>query len=112
MQLAVSERTVELFRSYPWPGNIRELQNVAERSVIVSSDDVFCVDEAWLSRDSRRVNLPQQPEPADLDEHALRERQIIEDALTGSRGRVSDPNGAPRRGSEYHLRPWKTASRN
>src|ERR1700726_4976401 len=90
----IDKRTVELFRSYPWPGNIRELQNVVERSVIVSSDGVFCVDAAWLARDSRRVSLPQQPEPADADEDASRERQIIEDALTGSRGRVSGPNGA------------------
>src|SRR5258707_682719 len=93
----IDKRTVELFRSYPWPGNIRELQNVVERSVIVSSDAVFCVDAAWLSRDSRRVSLPQQPEPADADEDASRERQIIEDALTGSRGRVSGPNGAAAR---------------
>src|ERR1700738_549601 len=93
----IDKRTVELFRSYPWPGNIRELQNVVERSVIVSSDGAFCVDAAWLSRDSRRVSLPQQPEPADSDEDASRERQIIEDALTGSRGRVSGPNGAATR---------------
>jgi PAS domain S-box-containing protein len=93
----IDRRTVELFRSYPWPGNIRELQNVVERSVIVSSDGVFCVDAAWLSRDSRRVSLPQQPEPADADEDASRERQIIEDALAGSRGRVSGQNGAAAR---------------
>jgi transcriptional regulator with PAS, ATPase and Fis domain len=93
----IDKRTVELFRSYPWPGNIRELQNVVERSVIVSSDDVFCVDAAWLSRDSRRVTLPQEPETADADEDASRQRQIIEDALAGSRGRVSGPNGAAAR---------------
>jgi DNA-binding NtrC family response regulator len=93
----IDKRTVELFRSYPWPGNIRELQNVVERSVVVSSDGVFCVDAAWLSRDPRRVSLPQQPEPADADEDASRERQIIEDALAGSRGRVSGPNGAATR---------------
>jgi PAS domain S-box-containing protein len=93
----IDKRTVELFRSYPWPGNIRELQNVVERSVIVSSGGVFGVDAAWLSRDSRRVSLPQQPEPADADEDASRERQIIEDALAGSRGRVSGPNGAAAR---------------
>jgi transcriptional regulator with GAF, ATPase, and Fis domain len=90
----IDKRTVELFRSYPWPGNIRELQNVVERSVIVSSDAVFSVDAAWLSKDSRRVSVPQQPEPADTDEDASRERQIIEDALAGSRGRVSGANGA------------------
>jgi transcriptional regulator with GAF, ATPase, and Fis domain len=60
----------------------------------VSSDGVFCVDAAWLSRDSRRVSSLQQPEPADADEDASRERQIIEDALAGSRGRVFGPNGA------------------
>ena len=90
----IDKRTVELFRSYPWPGNIRELQNVVERSVIVSSDGVFSVDAAWLSKDARRVSLPQKPEPADAEEDASRERQIIEDALAGSRGRVSGPNGA------------------
>jgi PAS domain S-box-containing protein len=93
----IDKRTIELFRSYPWPGNIRELQNVVERSVIVSSDGVFSVDASWLSRDSRRVSLPQKAEPADADEDAHRERQIIEDALAGSRGRVSGPNGAAAR---------------
>jgi DNA-binding NtrC family response regulator len=93
----IDKRTVELFRSYPWPGNIRELQNVVERSVIVSSGGVFSVDAAWLSKDSRRVSLPQQPEPTDANEDARRERQIIEGALTGSRGRVSGSNGAAAR---------------
>ncbi len=93
----IDKRTVELFRSYPWPGNIRELQNVVERSVIVSSDGVFCVDEAWLSRDSRQVGLPQEPVSADATEDASRERQIIEDALAASRGRVSGANGAAAR---------------
>jgi PAS domain S-box-containing protein len=106
----IDKRTVELFRSYPWPGNIRELQNVVERSVIVSSDGVFSVDAAWLSKDSLRVSLPQQPEPADTDEDASRERQIIEDALAGSRGRVSGQNGAaarlgvPPSTLEYHIK--------
>jgi transcriptional regulator with PAS, ATPase and Fis domain len=45
----IDKRTVELFRSYDWPGSVRELQNVVERSVILSSNDVFCVEEAWLS---------------------------------------------------------------
>jgi len=90
----IDTRTVELFRSYPWPGNIRELQNVVERSVIVSSDGVFSVDAAWLSKDSRRVSSLQKPELAVADEDASRDRQIIEDALAGSRGRVSGSNGA------------------
>ncbi len=93
----IDKRTVELFRSYPWPGNIRELQNVVERSVIVSSDRVFCVDEAWLSRGSRQVGLPQEPVSADAAEDASRERQIIENALAASRGRISGANGAAAR---------------
>ena len=93
----ISQTTMNAFIEYSWPGNVRELQNVVERSVIVSSDGVFCVDAAWLSRDSRRVSLPQQPEPADTDDDARRERQIIEDALAKSRGRVSGPDGAAAR---------------
>ena len=94
---SIPPATMKALCEYHWPGNIRELQNVVERSVILSSDGVFCVDAAWLSRDSRRVSLPQQPEPTDADEDASRERQIIEDALAGSRGRVSGPNGAAAR---------------
>jgi PAS domain S-box-containing protein len=93
----IDKRTVELFQSYPWPGNIRELQNVVERSVITSSDEIFCVDEAWLSKDSRQAGLPQEPVSPDAVEDASRERQIIEDALATSRGRVSGVNGAATR---------------
>src|SRR5467141_3715681 len=49
---AIDKKTLDLFQSYEWPGNIRELQNVVERSVIVSSGDVFSVDESWLSKES------------------------------------------------------------
>jgi len=47
---SVSNKTLELLQSYPWPGNIRELQNVIERSVIVCDTENFSVDESWLSR--------------------------------------------------------------
>jgi PAS domain S-box-containing protein len=89
----IDKRTVELFRSYDWPGNVRELQNVVERSVIVSPDDVFCVDEAWLSTDAAKTRIEQHvPESTDGD--SGRERQIIETALTESAGRVYGTNGA------------------
>ena len=89
----IDRRTFEMFQSYDWPGNIRELQNVVERSVIVSSDDVFSVDESWLSRDARRAPIrPSVTE--DSVEDSIRERQIIEAALAESRGRVSGPRGA------------------
>ena len=47
---AVSKKSLELLQSYAWPGNIRELQNVIERSVIVCDTENFTVDESWLSR--------------------------------------------------------------
>jgi PAS domain S-box-containing protein len=89
----IDKRTLELLESYDWPGNIRELQNVVERSVIVSSDDVFCVDEAWLSRKAGRAST-REPESQSTDEDLSRERQIIEAALAECRGRISGPDGA------------------
>jgi len=87
----IEKKTLERLRDYDWPGNIRELQNVIERSVIVSSGDVFAVDEVWLSNESSpvtsRVATP-------VEREARTEREIIEAALTASRGRVSGPSGA------------------
>jgi transcriptional regulator with GAF, ATPase, and Fis domain len=89
----IDKRTVELFRSYDWPGNVRELQNVVERSVIVSPDDVFCVDEAWLSTDAAKTRSGQcVPEPTNGG--SGRERQIIQAALAESGGRIYGANGA------------------
>ena len=49
---SIGKKTLDLLQSYCWPGNIRELQNAIERSVILSSGDVFSVDELWLSKPS------------------------------------------------------------
>jgi transcriptional regulator with GAF, ATPase, and Fis domain len=89
----IDKQTLELFRSYGWPGNIRELQNVVERSVILSSDDMFCVDEAWLSSVAGQSSS-QASTPEETVGDSNRERQIIEAALARSRGRVAGPNGA------------------
>jgi PAS domain S-box-containing protein len=89
----IDKRTLELFRSYDWPGNIRELQNVVERSVILSSDDVFCVDEAWLTSDAEQSSS--QPSTSEETANGTNcERRIIEAALAKSRGRVAGLNGA------------------
>jgi transcriptional regulator with PAS, ATPase and Fis domain len=45
---SVNKKTLELLQSYPWPGNIRELQNVIERSVILCESDIFSIDKSWL----------------------------------------------------------------
>jgi len=47
---SIDQKTLDLLQGYDWPGNIRELQNVIERSIILSSTDVFSVDESWLSK--------------------------------------------------------------
>jgi transcriptional regulator with GAF, ATPase, and Fis domain len=83
----VNKKTLDLFQSYPWPGNIRELQNVIERSVIVSETEVFSIDESWLSRPVTA--------PLDLvDKLAAQEKEMIEAALRESGGRVYGPSGA------------------
>src|SRR6266567_2822874 len=88
----VSKETLDLFQSYPWPGNIRELRNVIERSVIVCETESFSVDESWISRQPQRARPTSQLElPQRV---AAEEKQAIEAALTESRGRVFGPSGA------------------
>ncbi len=86
----IKMNTIEKLQSYHWPGNIRELQNVIERSVILSEGDVFSVDEAWASRNARQL----QSLSLLTSSHAEREREIIEAALAESEGRVAGPSGA------------------
>ncbi len=87
----ITNKTLQLFQSYEWPGNIRELQNVVERAVILCDGETFSVDEAWLKRASSPVSEGVVPLVTTLVE---RERQMIETALAQCRGRVSGANGA------------------
>jgi PAS domain S-box-containing protein len=89
----IENRTLDLFQSYSWPGNIRELQNVIERSVILSPGGTFSVDEVWLSAESDRTVSAGLPSSL-LEQESLDEQSIIEAALRESRGRVSGPAGA------------------
>ena len=89
---AVSRRSLDLLQSYSWPGNIRELQNVIERSVIVCETETFSVDKRWLSRQPVVVEPNRRPDP--FKELASHEKAIIEAALNESRGRVYGPAGA------------------
>jgi formate hydrogenlyase transcriptional activator len=90
---AIDDKILRLFHGYNWPGNIRELQNVIERGVILSDGDIFSVDETWLKR------LPSQQAESVLAfalNGALhrQEKKMIEAALAQSKGRVSGPTGA------------------
>ena len=86
---SIDKKTIGILESYDWPGNIRELQNVIERSVILSSGEIFSVDEAWLSKEtlSAQSQAKRENEPRN-------EKEIIEAALTDTRGRISGPSGA------------------
>ena len=89
----VEKKTLELLQSYSWPGNIRELQNVIERSVVICETETLAVDPGWLSLASS------SPEEGSHDRSSGRpsadkERKIIEAALAEAHGRVSGPSGA------------------
>jgi formate hydrogenlyase transcriptional activator len=54
----ITKNTLELFQSYDWPGNIRELQNVIERAVVLCDGETFSIDETWLKREGNPVVNP------------------------------------------------------
>ena len=102
---SIDQNTLELCMAYPWPGNIRELQNIVERSVILCSGRTFWIDEAWLS-----VEQPDRPElPGALPEALQKqERELIEAALAETGGRVAGPHGAAMRlGIPRSTLDWK-----
>jgi formate hydrogenlyase transcriptional activator len=88
---AISSETMDVLARYPWPGNIRELQNVVERSVVVYKKGDFSVNESWLRRESFQFEPAAQ---ALSRRSSMEEREIIWVALTETRGRVSGPFGA------------------
>jgi PAS domain S-box-containing protein len=89
--LKIDVNTLELCQSYPWPGNIRELQNIVERSVILSSGDTFWIEKAWLASPEPARQELQSPLPDTLQN---REREMIEAALAECNGKVAGPEGA------------------
>ncbi len=89
--ISIEKRSLELLSNYFWPGNIRELQNVIERSVILSESGVFAVDESWFAAQPAPSGGPR----ASLNERILgQEREMIEAALVEANGRVSGSSGA------------------
>src|SRR5882762_1983139 len=87
----IDKNTLKLCQSYYWPGNIRELQNIVERSVILCAGDTFWIDEAWLS--SQNARLPESSGPLTKTLKSY-EKELIEAALAESNGKVAGPNGA------------------
>jgi formate hydrogenlyase transcriptional activator len=86
----VGKDTLRMMREYRWPGNIRELQNVVERAVVLTETDTFFVDEKWLNAAPiASVRLHEG-----LSVLADRELEMIEAALAECHGRISGPSGA------------------
>ncbi len=83
----IERKSMERLQSYPWPGNIRELQNVIERSVILCDSESFSVDQSWLST----VQRPSRPLAQEM---VSQEKEAIEAALAECKGRVSGASGA------------------
>jgi len=87
----IDRNTLEQCHAYFWPGNIRELQNIVERSVILCDGDTFWIEKAWLtSARPPRVELA-GPLPDALQNQ---ERKMIEMALAECKGKVAGPRGA------------------
>jgi len=87
----IDKSTLKLCQAYPWPGNIRELQNIVERSVILCTGDTFRIDPAWLSSQNGSRPKPSGPLTKTMRSY---EKELIEAALAESGGKVAGPEGA------------------
>jgi DNA-binding NtrC family response regulator len=84
---------LDLLRDYSWPGNIRELQNLIERAVILCGSRNLSIDKSWLSRPVVPDMAGQALDP--FKRISLQEQKaIVETALHESEGRVYGPSGA------------------
>ena len=92
---SVDKKALDLLQSYDWPGNIRELQNIIERSVILNVGDVLSVDELWIPKETpKATSWVEGSKDLKVEGEPRSEREIIEAALVETRGRVSGPSGA------------------
>lgn len=101
----VSRESMEHLLNYPWPGNIRELQNVIERAVIVSAEPILRLDRDLIPLTAAKVTennsspIPEVQVIAPESEAALPtlneiERNHILAALQKSAGKIEGANGA------------------
>jgi PAS domain S-box-containing protein len=87
---SIDKASLELCKSYSWPGNIRELQNVIERAVIICETETLSIDASWLPQGDSRT----QTSSGLGKMSSAEERELIEEALTETEGRVAGPSGA------------------
>jgi formate hydrogenlyase transcriptional activator len=84
----VDRQTMELLQAYHWPGNIRELQNVIERSVILTEGGTLHIEASALESAAPRETM------AAGDVLRQNEKLSIEAALAETHGRIAGPRGA------------------
>lgn len=90
----VDSRSMDRLVDYDWPGNIRELQNVLERAVILCEGEIVSVEDEWINPGGAK----EPAESAGLSSSLMsREKELIEAALEKSMGRVAGPHGAANR---------------
>jgi formate hydrogenlyase transcriptional activator len=111
---ATQKETMDLLMDYPWPGNIRELQNIIERAVVLAEGPILYIDPAFLLRAYAARDLgvapsvaPVRVDPSVSEKHSQSadasfqsleqmERNHILAALDRSGGVIDGPNGAAR----------------
>src|SRR5437867_12271963 len=79
---------------HSWPGNIRELQNVIERCVILANGEVFRLEPGTLPKHSQNSSEAPTSESSDTREQ---QKARIEAVLKETRGRIAGPDGAAAR---------------
>src|SRR6201997_1042277 len=87
----IGQETMDLFKRYSWTGNVRELQNVIERAVILCEGETFSVDASWFGAERSTSRVGRKTLASDLSAH---EKTLLEDAMRRASGRVSGANGA------------------
>lgn len=87
---SVSRQTMELLMNYHWPGNIRELENIVERAMVVSSDEILSVESSWLTASFTHNSSI----PIENKSFANVEREAIRDALSRTGGKIYGSDGA------------------
>jgi formate hydrogenlyase transcriptional activator len=91
----IEKRSLDAMLQYAWPGNIRELQNVIERGVILAEGEVFRLEPGTLAPESHSIAAGSvRTEPVSTRDQQKAE---IESILRETRGRISGPDGAAAR---------------
>ncbi len=100
-RLKITKKTVQELQNYDWPGNIRELQNIIERAVILSTTHKLMLSMPWKEQRTKNREEITSPEESDekIDiisdsEMKDRQRQNILTALRKSNGRIYGRQGA------------------